>query len=355
MPRQNQIWFRTDTGWWMVTLAGKKVRLAKGRENRTTAQQKFHELAAVRHESPASPTARVADVIESFLAANRPRLSTETMRNYDWHGQAFAQHSGFVLAKDVKPHHVTAFVAEKGWGATTEYNARRSIFRIFSWAAEEGLLPINPLKGMKRPKPAPRSRAMTEAEFRSLLKAEKKTRFKTFLFSLWATGCRPKEARTLTWDKVREDKWVLLEHKTAHKTKKPRVIYLNASMKKLMGVLRKGAASEHVFLNIHGKPWTTNAVRIRIEKLRKTAGLGDHVCAYLARHAFGTRAVINGVDVATVAYLMGHSSLEMVSTVYVHLADQHEHLQDAIERATAQTPKRPAAAKPRPDEQRTVA
>jgi integrase len=40
------------------------------------------------------------------------------------------------------------------------------------------------------------------------------------------------------------------------------------------------------------------------------------------------------VDVATVAELMGHTSLEMVSTVYLHLADEHKHLHDAVEKAT---------------------
>ena len=74
-------------------------------------------------------TARVADVIERFLAVNRPQLSHETMRNYDWYGQAFAEHSGFVLAAELKPHHVTSFLAEKtDWGPTTQYNARRSLF-----------------------------------------------------------------------------------------------------------------------------------------------------------------------------------------------------------------------------------
>ena len=48
MPRPNKIWFRKDTGCWMVTIAGKRVPLAKGRENRKLAQQKFHELAVQR-------------------------------------------------------------------------------------------------------------------------------------------------------------------------------------------------------------------------------------------------------------------------------------------------------------------
>jgi len=102
-----------------------------------------------------------------------------------------------------------------------------------------------------------------------------------------------------------------------------------------MSVLRRKSTSEFVFLNCRGKPWSSNAVRIRIEHLRKNLGLAGDLCAYLIRHAFGTNAIVNGVDVATVAELLGHTSLEMVSTTYLHLADQKTHLNDAVERATA--------------------
>jgi hypothetical protein len=44
------------------------------------------------------------------------------------------------------------------------------------------------------------------------------------------------------------------------------------------------------------------------------------------------------VNPAVVAELMGHNSLEMVSKVYVHLADQHEHLKQAVERVNPSTP-----------------
>ena len=64
--RPNKVWFRKDIGCWMVTLGGKKHRLAEGRQNKKLAEQKFHELAAVRAMSPASPAAPVADIIERF-------------------------------------------------------------------------------------------------------------------------------------------------------------------------------------------------------------------------------------------------------------------------------------------------
>ena len=87
MPRPNKIWFRKDVGWWMITVAGKRIRLAQGRQcKKEKAQQKFHELAAERAQAPESPTARVADVIES-VPRLRPKFTLaarETNRNYIW-------------------------------------------------------------------------------------------------------------------------------------------------------------------------------------------------------------------------------------------------------------------------------
>lgn len=305
---------------------------------------------ATKAAAPESPTARVADVIEAFLAWAKQNLSDETVRNYLWYGQLFAEHSGLVRASELKPFHVSRWVATRKWGKTTERNARRSVYRVFSWAVDEGLLSRHPLHGMKCPGAATRQRVMTRAEFKTLLRNSRPD-FRRFLFALHQTGARPKEVRMLRWEQVRDDRWVLDQHKTAHKVKKPRVIYLTAPMKRLMAVLRKATpeASGRVFLNSRGQGWSDTAVKQRVQRIKakEKLGLADDVSLYLLRHAFGTNAVINGVDVATVATLMGHASLEMVSRVYVHLADQHQHLQSAVDRATGQPGASPCSASTR--------
>ena len=136
MPRPDKIWFRSDVGWWMVTLNGQKVRLAQGKENRKAAEQKFHDLMAARSQAPESPTARVADIIEAFLAWTKIHRSDETNRNYVWYGQQFSEHSGYLQASELKPIQLTRWIDENKWGQTTERNARRSIYRAFSWACE---------------------------------------------------------------------------------------------------------------------------------------------------------------------------------------------------------------------------
>ena len=371
MPRPTKVWFRSDIGWWMVTLAGVKTRLIKGPDDahhRQLAEEKFVELRKLERTQPHLPTARTADLIDAYLAWSRTHLSADTHRVNRYYGQSFAEHCGIVAARDIKPFHVTKWIhtmadpvrverekarrkaeLEAGavtrkdqggeprvWGESTAHNARVAAFRVFSWARDEGVLAENPLAGMKRPKPAARRRAMTEDEFQKLHAAAGGP-FADYLFALRETGARPNEARELMWEHVRPDRWVLTKHKTSRKVHKDRVVILTDAMQAMMARLRGGGVG-HVFLNTEGKPWTKNAVRLQMTRLREKLGLADDLTAYLARHGFGTRAILNGVNPAVVAELMGHSSLEMVAKVYVHLPGAH--LKQAVEAISPATPAR---------------
>ena len=182
MGRPNKIWFRKDIGRWMVTLGGVKVRLAEGKQNKRLAQDKFHELSLQCPCTPESSSARVADVIEAFLAWAKNHRSDETNRNYVWYGQKFSENIGYLPVAELKPIHVTRFVDKHGWMDTTERNARRSVYRAFSWATEEGVIAENPLRGMKCPKARTRERALTNGEY-SLLMRNSQRDFKRLLFA----------------------------------------------------------------------------------------------------------------------------------------------------------------------------
>ena len=171
MPRPNKIWFRSDVQCWMVTIAGKKIRLAKGKENKSLAEQKFHELMLVQHQAPESSDARVADLVESFLAFAHKRMADDTYRNYRFYAQKFAEACGKLAVSELKPFHVTRWIDTRNWNETTERNGRRVAHRVFSWAKEEGLIHANPLDGMKSPAAKTRTRALTSAEFRCILGA----------------------------------------------------------------------------------------------------------------------------------------------------------------------------------------
>src|SRR4051794_29904580 len=189
MARPAKVWYRSDIGWWMITLGGVKTRLLQGPDDerhRILAEEKFVELRRLHRVAPQAPTARTADVIESFLQWSRQHLSEETHRVNQYYCQLFAEHCGTVPARDLRPFHITRWITEmmsperverelarrradleagkvekryqgrapKAWGPSTAHNARVTAFRVFSWAKEEGVLNENPLAGMKRPKPS---------------------------------------------------------------------------------------------------------------------------------------------------------------------------------------------------------
>lgn len=340
MARPNRPWLRKDTGVWYVTIAGNRIELVRGgKKARKAAELKYHELMAAAHRMPVGENARVADIVEEFLDFAKRRYAADTYRNYRFYGQKFAESCGKLFVYKLKPRHVTKWIDKNPWNETTEYNARRTAFRCLSWACEEGIISENPLKGMKRPRPNSRNRALTIEEYRQVL-AGAHGPFRILVFALWNTGARPSEARRLTWDQVREDRWVIDNHKTAHKTKKARIIYLPPPIQRLMRYLRERSECEHVFVNTRGKPWTSNAIRLQMQRIKQKYGLSSDVCTYLLRHSFGTNAVLNGLNSSVVAELMGHTSTEMVDRVYVHLADQVSHLQDAVCRATRSLTKR---------------
>ena len=73
---------------------------------------------------------------------------------------------------------------------------------------------------------------------------------------------------------------------------------------------RPGADSPALFTSGRGTRMTTDALADVITAIVKAAGLDDHVTSHVLRHTFGTELTRSGVDIVTVAELMGHASLE---------------------------------------------
>lgn len=209
----------------------------------------------------------------------------------------------------------------------------------FNAGAKLGLIDRNPFTGLTLPC-GENGRDLTDAEFRSLLRLASAP-FRRVLFFVRYTGVRPGELRELTLDQVDLVKRVLLQkkHKTAHKTGRPRRIVLPQVAVNLLHWLTPRAGPDgHLFLNSRGCPWRIGSLCKNLRTLREAAGLPADAKLYGARHAFATTLIVNGVPTATVAELLGHSGLQTVQR-YVHLADKHGHLLDAVESAKSRKPK----------------
>lgn len=202
------------------------------------------------------------------------------------------------------------------------------IKQVLTWATLSKLIASNPLAGYRLPSTQSRKRILSLKEHNALCRAAGK-KFKPILRMAWLVGCRPGELREMTWAHVMPDfsRAVFTEHKTDGKTDKPRVLYFSPRAQKLLRKWKKHSSHELVFVNHRKKPWTANAVICRMRELRKVTGLD--LVAYDYRHTWITRALLSGVDIATVAELSGHASVAMIARVYGHLDQHSSHLVEA--------------------------
>jgi site-specific recombinase XerC len=73
---------------------------------------------------------------------------------------------------------------------------------------------------------------------------------------------------------------------------------------------KPGADPAALFTTSRGARMTTDAIADVITAITTAAGMDDHVTSHVLRHTFGTELTRSGVDLVTVAELMGHASLE---------------------------------------------
>jgi integrase len=142
-------------------------------------------------------------------------------------------------------------------------------------------------------------------------------------------GMRPSEQYGLTWDRVDLERKFITLLKT--KTGKARHISLNSVALAAFKVLRQRSleGAGRVFLNVHGEP--LESYQHWFEPTVSEAGLKDFTW-YCLRHTFASRLAMAGVDLRTIADLMGHQTTQMTMR-YAHLDPAHQA--SAVERLVA--------------------
>ena len=345
MGRTAKPWFYRQTGWWMIWLDGKKVKLAKGRKNKKAAQDRLLELRfqAAKNPAPEDADQTVASIIETYLGFARSRLAENTLANRTPYLQSFAETHGWRLLEECKPFHMESWLHDhKDWVSDwTKSSAVRNVQVAFNWAVKSGVISANPFRGVTHRVGAPR-RDMTRSEFLAILRATKISgkvqpmagaRFREIAIFLWYTGCRPKEACQLRWSDIDFENAVIVlrHHKTSRTQRKPmpRIIPLHPYVIKILKAIKRRNEGEIVFLTQRSTPWSKNTLSQRTRRARIIAGIPHDAKLYGIRHAFGTRGILNGCDIKTLSTLMGHTTTRMTEH-YLHLVGQNEHLASAM-------------------------
>lgn len=349
--RPRKPWYRASKKKWYAEIDGQKKSLGSHPEGAPEPKKgksgwnappaivaAFYKLMAADPTTlPKQEEIKACQIGDLFLAWSQRHHTPDTYRWYLYFLQSFSELYGLLPAAQLRSLHVTTWVDSHANWKGGRRNAVICVKRAFNWAEAEGVLSPNPLKNVKKPKQSARSRIVSADERAEILAAIKDSGFRDLVFAMQETGARPGEVRKVTAAHVNLELgvWVFAEHKTAHKTDKPRVIYLNEAMVALTrrlivlypeGPLFRGPLSK--------KGFTSNGVRCRFRNLRKKLPHLKGVIATAYRHSFATQALEKGVGIAQVAELLGHVDTKMVSRHYSQLSQRVQHLREMVKKAT---------------------
>ncbi len=280
----------------------------------------------------------VREVLDLYLLHAKNEICAQT---YEQRTLKFAEFSavyGSLPIAKAKPHHLLLWVNSHGcWPSDwTKSGIIAGFIRAFSWAKRLGIIEHNPFAGTPRPA-GERREAMEPAHYQALLRHSSPA-FRRLVVFLRYTGARGGEAISATWEDFHAERCCiqLTQHKTMKKSKgKPRVIMLPAVALKLLAWIKRRDAIDPnrklIFQNTWGKPWIKPAIAWNVKAALQRAGIKGQVTLHQLRHLFGTQAVIRGVDIVTLAELMGHSKTAQTEH-YLHVAGRKEHLKTAVDK-----------------------
>lgn len=339
-------WFRKAKDTWYATVSGKSVSLGvKGTENRSAAVTAWHRLMAGVTEQPqlhpavSTPTIAggitVSELTKSFLEDVAERVTPNTLALYKHFLTGFADRYGKQTVESLTPHDAESYSRKPQWSASTRNDFITCLVSAVKWAMRVRQVTTNPLIGVRKPPKTSRGAkaVIEEAEYRRLLDAAG-PEFSVYLQGLWLTGCRPGELARLRVEDVdyRAGVAILNEHKTAHQTGKPRVVFFSPAA---LALCRRQAAKRHpsglLFPNRRGGIFTRPITIKLMESAREKARV-PHATCYGFRHSYATHALSAGVPDAQVAALLGHSGTAMLHKHYSHLTSRTDVLRAAAAR-----------------------
>ena len=140
------------------------------------------------------------------------------------------------------------------------------------------------------------------------------------------TGLRASEFCSLTWANInQDDDGDMVSLTVVGKGRKRRTVPLNDVCQRILTELRNGGGPEdHIFVSVsskksqNGQSLGRTAFTQQCNKIAEKAGIprfGPHAL----RHWFATKLLLKGVPVAHVSRLMGHGSIKITETTYIHI------------------------------------
>ncbi len=233
------------------------------------------------------------------------------------------------------------------WGPGSQRNFLQGVIAAFNWAVTGKMIDENPLDKISKPSAVSRGAdallGTNTAEIEAMharIMGVSRPHWRPFIQALKDTGARPGELCAATATDFDEKLGAFVFRKEmsrrsgdfAHKNAKhkDRVIMLTgqtlATVKELVTLFPTGK----VFRRKNGKPFGRVNVVDRFIKLRRRLKVKG-LTAYSYRHTWATELIKAGMDVDTLASLMGNSAA-VIRQHYSHLLADRQGLREKLER-----------------------
>jgi integrase len=216
------------------------------------------------------------------------------------------------------------------WG--TSWHRVQAVKRLFKWSVEAGIADNNPVAAVPKPPPGQRNRVLGRRDQSKALRTALRP-FREFLMGMRGTMARPQEIRELKWDELHYNAvgamyGVQHEFKGRRRRRNQltrRIIPISPRLQRLIERIGRRPGRRvlpFIFLNSRRRPWSANAARLAMARLRRRVGLdvaGDEkIVCYSWRHTAATAATMAGLRDKILAELMGHTSTRTTAR-YQHL------------------------------------
>lgn len=205
-------------------------------------------------------------------------------------------------------------------------HALRELKTTFRWGEEFEICDLTVRRFPAARKRPPKTKNLSGDDLAKLVNAAEPDMADLVRFAV-ATGLRPRELRELKKTDIQAANGTICirigEHKTdsTARTYVARSLPLTPEAAEIVNrQMRRHPISEFVFLNGNDGLYTCDTLRQRMERVSKRAGL-EKKTPYCCRHAFGTALGANGVNLAVISQLMGHSDIH-TTTRYIANNDE---------------------------------
>lgn len=371
MARRTSIsyWPSRKGGGYFCIYKGKRYELALGPDDAPSGHTylKAHDaFKAIMQEKPKEHAPTVVEIFDDYLThikKNRKpgtvAMRQQTILPFCNHGFAMTEAESLThmdvyrfLERMERPRYMKRKVHQPGrkpimWGPSTQRNCVVGLVAMLNWAVRSGLIAKNPLTGIEKPGASSRGaeslvgndKEEAEANHGKILAAVPPS-YRPFIQALKDTGARPGELAAATAEDFNPSLGAFVFHKEmtrrseqfAHKTakKKDRVIFLSGPTLDHVKELVAKHASGPLFRRKSGKRFLRVHVNDRFLKLQKKLKMPS-LTAYSYRHQFATDMLKAGMDVDTLAELMGNSPM-VIRQHYSHLLSDKKGLRAKLER-----------------------